>query len=314
VGQRARATSQIRTDYTQALHVLDRAGVQFVLVGALAARLHGAATQHRRPPASVDVVVDGASRNLAALAEVLSTELDARFALRLHDLQLPLVLDAGTFEHLPILPLITRCGPLNVISAPALRGWTYAELAAQSPAVQVNGTPVHVAGPAALIDGMLGVAGTTAEALIAGLRRIETSVSSDQNRQHRARCALPVEQPMAMDAVVLDFLRRRRAPGTVREIFLDVRAAGLTATYTALRRAAERLTEQGLIVQERRATANVYRLDDDRDAQVAAEIAKLLSTTTGNPADVASDALRLLAPDKDPPARFETRPTPPPAH
>ena len=98
----------------RALESLDRHGVEYVLVGGLGARAHGAT----RPTSDIDLVPDGDDDNLARLAAAL-LELNAR--LRVGGMtddearQLPVQLDAETLRSFGSSTWMTDAGPIDVL-------------------------------------------------------------------------------------------------------------------------------------------------------------------------------------------------------
>ena len=125
------------TDFFGVLEVLIRREVQFVLIGGLAARLHGS------PTVTIDVDICPAqdTDNLDRLAEALR-EMDAQ--LRSVSEKVPFTLDSKTLTRSTNLTLITSRGALDVLGAPA--GTTgYRELAANAITLDVEGLPLKVA-------------------------------------------------------------------------------------------------------------------------------------------------------------------------
>jgi hypothetical protein len=119
------------------LRVLDRHGVAFVLIGGVAARLHGSPSL----TGDVDVCYDRRRENLERLAEALK-ELQAR--LRGVDEDLPFRLDAGTLAAGSNFTFVTVAGALDVLGEPAgTRG--YDELVANAERMDVGGVEVLVA-------------------------------------------------------------------------------------------------------------------------------------------------------------------------
>ena len=98
----------------RALETLDRHGVDYVLVGGLGARAHGAT----RPTGDIDLVPDGDIENLTRLAEALR-ELNAR--LRVGGMtdeearHLPVQLDAETLRSFGSSTWMTDAGPIDVL-------------------------------------------------------------------------------------------------------------------------------------------------------------------------------------------------------
>jgi hypothetical protein len=101
-------------DPDRILSVLDRQKVEFVLVGGMAARAHGAA----RTTADIDCVPNTDFDNLDRLANAL-VELDAR--LRVAGMsddearQLPVRLDAATLASFGSSTWMTNAGPLDLL-------------------------------------------------------------------------------------------------------------------------------------------------------------------------------------------------------
>ncbi len=125
------------TDFFGVLEVLIRREVQFVLIGGLAARLHGS------PTVTVDVDICPArdTDNLERLAGALR-EMDAQ--LRSVNETVPFTLDVKTLEGSLNLTLMTSRGALDVLGEPAgTQG--YEELAANAIVLDVEGLPLKVA-------------------------------------------------------------------------------------------------------------------------------------------------------------------------
>ena len=106
------------------LEELVRGGVRFVLIGGLAANVHGSPTTTR----DVDVCYQRTDENLARLAAVLQ-RLGAR--LRGAPEGLPFLLDEHTLRAGDSFTFETNLGPLDILGTPAgTRG--YPELAANA--------------------------------------------------------------------------------------------------------------------------------------------------------------------------------------
>ena len=119
------------------LRVLDRHRVAFVLIGGVAARLHGSPSL----TGDVDVCYDRGKENLERLAEALK-ELQAR--LRGVDDEVPFLLDARTLKAGSNFTFLTMAGPLDVLGLPAgTRG--YEELVANAETMDIGGIDVLVA-------------------------------------------------------------------------------------------------------------------------------------------------------------------------
>ena len=125
------------TDFFGVLQVLIRREVQFVLIGGLAARLHGS------PTVTVDVDICPArdTDNLERLAGALRA-MDAQ--LRSVNETVPFTLDAETLERTTNLTLMTSRGALDLLGEPAGTAG-YRELAANAITLDVEGLPLKVA-------------------------------------------------------------------------------------------------------------------------------------------------------------------------
>jgi len=112
-------------------------GVDFVVIGAVAARLFGAT----RITEDLDICFSTAKPNLAALGEVM-VGLNAR--LKGIDENLPFVPDERTLSRVQLLTLATDHGELDVLTRPS-GAPPYEELKRRSKLVDIGSTAVHVA-------------------------------------------------------------------------------------------------------------------------------------------------------------------------
>jgi hypothetical protein len=119
---------------------LARHQVRYVLIGGVAARLHGS------PLVTDDVDVTPATdrANLARLASALR-DLDARFRVEGAPAELPLELDERSFDAFTTMTLTTRAGPLDVCIRPDGTGG-YADLAKNAVEFELFGHRVRAAG------------------------------------------------------------------------------------------------------------------------------------------------------------------------
>jgi hypothetical protein len=101
-----------RFDPLGALIALTGAGVDFVVIGGIAGRLHGSTTVTN----DLDVCYDRAPENLRRLASVLN-EADA--SLRGVDEEVPFVLDARALAAGDAFTLDTDFGPIDILGTPA---------------------------------------------------------------------------------------------------------------------------------------------------------------------------------------------------
>jgi predicted nucleotidyltransferase len=98
-------------DVARILRALTERGVDFVVIGGIAAVLHGSA----RNTFDLDVCFATDAANLEALGEVL-VNLQARLR-GVEDV--PFVPDAGTLRRVEVLALTTDAGDLDVLARPA---------------------------------------------------------------------------------------------------------------------------------------------------------------------------------------------------
>ena len=124
-------------DVPRLLEVLTARGVDFVVIGGMAAVLHGSATITN----DVDVCFATDEANLAALGAAL-IELGA--TLRGVDENVPFVPDADTLRRIRILTLATSAGPLDVLVPPD-GAPPYEELRRHAERVDVGGFAVLIA-------------------------------------------------------------------------------------------------------------------------------------------------------------------------
>lgn len=127
------------------LRELDRHGVRYVLIGGLAATLHGA--NHRTN--DVDITPERSADNLTRLASVL-VAVDARIRTENVIGGLPFDRSAAMLNNVAILNLNTRYGDLDINFQPAgTRG--YEDLQAGAIEVSTSGTRVTLAALADVI-------------------------------------------------------------------------------------------------------------------------------------------------------------------
>lgn len=120
------------------LGVLVAHGVDFVVVGGLAAVLHGSS----RITQDLDVTYLTEPVNLEALGQAL-LEIDAKLYGIAEDL--PFVPDARTLAQTEILTLSTRLGKLNLLRSPS-GAPPYAELRSRAQLVKTDDFAIRIAG------------------------------------------------------------------------------------------------------------------------------------------------------------------------
>lgn len=142
-----------RFDPERILAVLDRHGVDYVMVGGFASQLHGA----RRQTYDIDFVPAATEANDDRLAAALR-ELGAR--LRVAGLtdeearQLPVTIDAATLRAFGSTTWTTDAGPLDVLRELPVAGGrrTFDELIQRCTDVAVDGIVIHLASLDDIID------------------------------------------------------------------------------------------------------------------------------------------------------------------
>ncbi len=118
---------------------LDRHGVRYVLIGGLAAGLHGSPL----PTIDADICPSRDPDNLARLSRAL-TELDARIRSADSPDGVPFLRDAAFLSTVELLNLVTTAGDLDLAFLPA-GGADYPVLAARAKPLQVRGLMIPVA-------------------------------------------------------------------------------------------------------------------------------------------------------------------------
>jgi predicted nucleotidyltransferase len=131
------APDRVALDAEQIFRRLAARGVDFVVIGGIAAVLHGSS----RNTFDLDLTFAPDDANVAALADVL-TDLDAR--LRGVDDDVPFVPDARTLRKIEILTLNTSAGDLDLLRKPA-GAPTYATLRARADRFDIGDLVVSVA-------------------------------------------------------------------------------------------------------------------------------------------------------------------------
>lgn len=127
------------------LRVLDESRVRYVLIGGLAATLHGSPYL----TTDVDIAPDRSAANLTALADAL-TRLDARIRAEGEPRGIEFDRSGEFLARVSMLNLITRAGALDVAFEPVgTRG--YADLSTRAIRLSIRGIDVPVAALADII-------------------------------------------------------------------------------------------------------------------------------------------------------------------
>ena len=125
-------------DPTEIIGALDRHGVRYVLVGGVAARLHGSPTLTE----DIDITPEQTAENLTRLAEALA-DLDARLAVPDEPEGIDIPLDADTFSS-PVMSFTTRAGVVDVVLE-VLGVGGHARLHRDAVPFEIQGLRIHVA-------------------------------------------------------------------------------------------------------------------------------------------------------------------------
>ena len=130
-------------DPLAALNALAAADVAFVVIGGVAARLHGSPSLTR----DLDICYDRTDANLERLAKVLSG-LEAR--LRGVDEVVPFLLDARTLKAGGNFTFVTTAGDIDILAVPAgVSGFD--DLASSAPEIDFGDVRIKIAALADLI-------------------------------------------------------------------------------------------------------------------------------------------------------------------
>jgi hypothetical protein len=121
------------------LAALDRHHVRYVLIGGLAAALHGSPVTTQ----DADICPERNAENLARLAAALR-ELHARIRAEGVEDGLPFACDAKFFEMMSMANLVTDAGDVDVAFEPSGTSG-YADLARNAVTIDVDGVAVSIA-------------------------------------------------------------------------------------------------------------------------------------------------------------------------
>lgn len=121
------------------LAVLNEHGVRYVLIGGMAAALHGSVT----PTFVVDITPEMSADNLERLSAALD-DLDARIRVDGVPEGLPFAHDAKSLAGITMLNLVTRYGDVDIATQPTGIP-RYEDWAAKATEITILGVPVPVA-------------------------------------------------------------------------------------------------------------------------------------------------------------------------
>lgn len=131
--------SDFPADFERIIEVLNRHRVRYLVIGGVAAMLHGALIR----TLDLDVTPSNDDKNKRSLARALK-ELEAELRAPGLDEGIEIPLDARTFTGMVTMTFITRFGPLDVCFVPD--GTTgYEDLSRSASRVEVEGLSIPVA-------------------------------------------------------------------------------------------------------------------------------------------------------------------------
>lgn len=125
-------------DPERIVRTLDRYGVDYVLIGGVAARLHGSPILTE----DMDLAPERSRENLGRLAQALA-ELDARLGAPGVEDGLTVPLDADTFSS-PVMTFVTQAGEIDVVLDPPGMG-RYQDLQSSAVGFRVFGIRLQAA-------------------------------------------------------------------------------------------------------------------------------------------------------------------------
>lgn len=126
-------------DPTEIIRVLDSHRVRYVLIGGMAATLHGA----DYVTSDLDITPDQDISNLERLSDAL-TDLEARIRVDDHPEGLSFAHDGKSLATVGFWNLVTRAGDLDISFVPSGTSG-YADLRRDAVKVVIHGTPVAIA-------------------------------------------------------------------------------------------------------------------------------------------------------------------------
>lgn len=257
-----------RADFGPLLATLQQEHVRFVVVGPAAARARctDLSSVSRAAGPSLDITPEPTPSNLRLLAVALSAALDARLhtADALHGL--PIRLSAGIFSAIPILPLTTSLGPLNVLSQPPS---TYRDLLTVTTATTGSDgiatlTAAVEAHPSCLEAGITSINPDLLRVLPLANESAAMAATRPNGFEHKA------VREGDLEDLVLSALAEADTPMSIRDI-LSLTPLEKKAPYKRLKAAAETLTRRGQLLRGKSGTAHRYRLHTDTDTDTDAD-------------------------------------------
>jgi hypothetical protein len=201
---------------TALLASLHQHRVDHVVIGALAARLHGSI----RPTSNADIVPDRSHHNSQRLVTMLQRH-NGQIWLPDFNRPLEVQLDPGIVAAVPVLRLRTDHGDLNVVNRPAGLPGGYPELAGRADTRTVGGAPVQVASTTDLIRAALALGRDKDRTVLSSLRALQQL--TERERPHIP--ALDESPEPATAAPVDSFHAALDASGQLAVVFDEIRPA-----------------------------------------------------------------------------------------
>lgn len=164
-------------DPDEILRVLDRHGVEFVLIGGMAATLHGSDVV----TLDLDVTPRSTTDNLARLAAALN-DLDANLRVEGEAGGVEFDPHAELLERTQVLNLVTRAGDLDVVVTPAGSSG-YDDLRRDALEIAISGVPILVASLADVIRSKEAANREKDRAVLPALKRLQTKLEAE-NSEH----------------------------------------------------------------------------------------------------------------------------------
>jgi predicted transcriptional regulator len=262
-----------RHDFGPLLATLVQADVDFIIVGPAAVRARGMDISGA-DSSVLDVTPNPTPHNLDILASALSSGADPRLRTGDTPAGLPAHLSAETFRALPVLPLTTALGELNVLLRPVGAPATYDELLDDVSSVELDAVGILVPTIEALLRGLAGGAKSPDHQILAQLRRAHESAALLAAAQVDPEPVL--RQEGDLEQVILATLKAADSPMSVRELLFVTRTR-TKVPYKQVKSAAEALTVRGELLRDKDGAAYRYRHNTDTDDQVAHRILALLA-------------------------------------
>jgi len=249
---------------------LHQGHVRFVVVPAAArARSGDPASAAEAANPILGITPEPSASNLQLLAAALSAGLDARLRTADAPRGLPLRVSAGLFRAIPILPLTTSLGPLNVLSQPPA---TYHDLLADTTPTGTAEVATSEPPLGAPPTGITSVISDNLPPLPLAPESAAMAATLRNGLDHNALREGDLEE------LILSALAEDDTPMSIREILL-LAPSEKKAPYKRVKTAAETLARRGHLLRDKSGTAHRYRLhtDTDSDDEVARRIHALLA-------------------------------------